>query len=297
MQCGAFDTVLAKQTVHRARAFASIETALERSRAASRDRERGQTNMFGLFDAGSGGKGSSSQGDYAMCDAWDRREALVRERQSLGFYVSGHPLERYLRGGNALAKLECVPLSELSGMKDWAVVKVVGMVEGYREKILRDGGGKIAFFELEDLSGRVNVKLRSSAIDTYAHVITSGEPIVVSGKVSFPRKDDDAPDDDDAPREATLFFNEAVPLSDVVRKDTRLVQIRVKEGRAGERELTRMADVLSGSPGDTPVSVILQLHDGAEAVLACGKRFRVEVGDTVLSGLERIFGEQVAELR
>ncbi|MBK8216045.1 MAG: DNA polymerase III subunit alpha [Myxococcales bacterium] len=297
VQCGAFDTVLAKQTVHRARAFASIETALERSRAASRDRERGQTNMFGLFDAGSGGKGSSSQGDYAMCDAWDRREALVRERQSLGFYVSGHPLERYLRGGNALAKLECVPLSELSGMKDWAVVKVVGMVEGYREKILRDGGGKIAFFELEDLSGRVNVKLRSSAIDTYAHVITSGEPIVVSGKVSFPRKDDDAPDDDDAPREATLFFNEAVPLSDVVRKDTRLVQIRVKEGRAGERELTRMADVLSGSPGDTPVSVILQLHDGAEAVLACGKRFRVEVGDTVLSGLERIFGEQVAELR
>jgi DNA polymerase-3 subunit alpha len=297
VQCGAFDTVLSKQTVHRARAFASIETALERSRAASRDRERGQTNMFGLFDAGSGGKGSSSQGDYAMCDAWDRREALVRERQSLGFYVSGHPLERYLRGGNALAKLECVPLSELSGMKDWAVVKVVGMVEGYREKILRDGGGKIAFFELEDLTGRVNVKLRSSAIDTYAHVITSGEPIMVSGKVSFPRKDDDAPDDDDAPREATLFFNEAVPLSDVVRADTRLVQIRVKEGRAGERELTRMADVLSGSPGDTPVSVVIQLHDGAEAVLALGKRFRVEVGDTVLSGLERIFGEQVAELR
>ncbi len=298
VQCGAFDTVLATQSVHRARAFQSIEVALERSRAASRDRERGQTNMFGLFDAGGGAKGSSSRGDYAMCDAWDRREALVRERQSLGFYVSGHPLERYLKGTSALAKLECVPLAELPAMKDWAVVKVVGMVEGYREKILRDGGGKIAFFELEDLTGRVNVKLRSSAIDTYAHVITGGEPLVITGKVSFPRKDEDAQDEhDDSPREPTLFFNEAVPLSDVVKADTRLVQIRVREAKIGERELDRMAGVLTASPGDTPVSLVIHLSDGSEAMLALGRKFRVEVGDTVLSGLERVFGEQVAELR
>ncbi len=298
VQCGAFDTVLATQGVHRARAFASIETALERSRAASRDRERGQTNMFGLFDAGAPKGASSSRGDYAMCDAWDRREALVRERQSLGFYVSGHPLERYLRGGASLSKLECVPLSELAGMKDWALVKVVGMVEGYREKILRDGGGKIAFFELEDLTGRVNVKLRSSAIDTYAHIITSGEPVLVTGKVSFPRRDEDAPDDaDDGPREPTLFFNEGQLLSDVVRADTRLVHIRLRESRITERELRRMAEVLSSAPGDTQVTLTMGLEDGSEAMLALGKRFRVEVGDAVLSGLERVFGEQVAELR
>jgi DNA polymerase-3 subunit alpha len=298
VQCGAFDTVLATQGVHRARAFASIETALERSRAASRDRERGQTNMFGLFDAGAPKGASSSRGDYAMCDAWDRREALVRERQSLGFYVSGHPLERYLRGGASLSKLECVPLSELAGMKDWALVKVVGMVEGYREKILRDGGGKIAFFELEDLTGRVNVKLRSSAIDTYAHIITSGEPVLVTGKVSFPRRDEDAPDDaDDGPREPTLFFNEGQLLSDVVRADTRLVHIRLRESRITERELRRMAEVLTSAPGETQVTLTMGLEDGSEAMLALGKRFRVEVGDAVLSGLERVFGEQVAELR
>jgi DNA polymerase-3 subunit alpha len=51
VQCGAFDSTLAERGVTRARAFASIDVALERSRAASRDREAGQTNLFGLFDA------------------------------------------------------------------------------------------------------------------------------------------------------------------------------------------------------------------------------------------------------
>ena len=223
---------------------------------------------------------------------------MVRGRQSLGFYVSGQPLERYLRGAHSLGKLGASPLSELAGMQDWALVKVVGMVEGYREKILRDGGGKIAFFEIEDLTGRVNVKLRSSAIEAYAHVLTAGEPVVVTGKVSFPRRDEDAPDDaDDGPREPTLFFNEAVPLADVVRADTRQVQIRLGEKRTTERELARMAEVLTASPGDTQVTLIVALADGSEALLVLGRRFRVEVGDTVLSGLERVFGEQVADLR
>ena len=51
VQCGAFDSTLEERGVRRARAFASIDVALERSRAASRDREAGQTTLFGLFDA------------------------------------------------------------------------------------------------------------------------------------------------------------------------------------------------------------------------------------------------------
>ena len=85
----------------------------------------------------------------------------MRERQSLGFYVSGHPLERYVKGEAGLAKVGARADRRLRRMDDWAVVKIAGMVEGYRERIFKDGGGKIAFFELEDLTGRVNVKVRA----------------------------------------------------------------------------------------------------------------------------------------
>jgi DNA polymerase-3 subunit alpha len=298
VQCGAFDRTLEKQGVSRAQTFASIDVALERSRAASRDRERGQTSMFGLFDAGAPVGSVQAAGDYVDCAPWDQKEMLVRERQSLGFYVSGHPLERYLRGGGALGRLEAVEVATASDKDDWAVVKLTGMVEGYRERVFKDGGGKIVFFDLEDLTGRVNVKVRGSSIDAYAHVLSSGEPVLVTGKVSFPRRDEDAPEEDpDAQREATILMSDAVLLRDAVARDTRQVLVRLAERSIKREQLQKMQDVVRSSRGNCPVVIQLSLDSGAEAVIALGREYRVEVTDALLSGLERVFGAQVAELR
>ncbi|MCL2724749.1 MAG: DNA polymerase III subunit alpha [Polyangiaceae bacterium] len=301
VQCGAFDTTFAKSGVTRAQAFASIEVALERSRAASRDRECGQTNLFGLLDAGAKSAktaaGGSSAGDYATATHWDRREMLVREKQALGFYVSGHPLERYLRGGGALAKLDAKPTSSLPAEEDWAVVKVAGMVEGYRERIFKDGGGKIAFFDLEDLTGRVSCKVRGNQIDAYGAILTAGEPVLITGKVSFPMRETDAEEQEEGPREPTLFVNEAVRLADAVRNDAKLVVLRLRTDETSEDDLRKVASVLAKSEGNCPVTLTLAMKDGAEAVLGLGKKYRVDVGDEVLSGLERIFGKQVADLK
>jgi len=246
--------------------------------------------LFGLLDAGAQAKtNGSSAGDYVATTAWDRRELLVRERQSLGFYVSGHPLERYVKGEAGLAKLGAVPANECAGMDDWAPVKLCGMVEGYRERIFKDGGGKIAFFELEDLSGRVNVKVRGREIDTYAHVLTSGEPVLISGKVSFPFREEGA-EEEEGPREPTILLNDARPLSDAVRADTRSVAIRVHASKTHVAELRELAGVFAQSRGECPVTLYVALPDGAEAVLALGRDCRVEVGDALLAGIEKVFG-------
>jgi DNA polymerase-3 subunit alpha len=316
VQCGAFDSSLNAQGIARARAFASIDIALERSRAASRDREAGQTTLFGLFDAAPTTRAATatpSAGDYAPSAPWDRRELLVRERQALGFYVSGHPLERYIgrapergeggapsarpTGEAGLARIGASPISECATMDDWAQVKIVGMVEGYREKIFKDGGGKVAFFELEDLTGRVSVKMRAREIEQYAQALASGDPVLITGKVSFPQRADDAEDDVEGPREPTILLNEVQPLAAVVRADTRSIAIRVRVERTQPADLEGLAKVLSGARGSCPVALYVMFPDGAEAVLTLGESWRVDVGDGLLSGIERIFGEQVAELR
>ncbi len=305
VQCGAFDRSLTKQGVSRARAFASIDLALERSRAASRDRERGQTNLFGLFDKPASDAAPAtarhvlvlvSTGEYAQSMPWDRREALRRERDSLGFYVSGNPLERYLRGG--AARLDVAAAADCAGMDDWSVVRLVGMVEGYRERMFKDGGGKIAFFDLEDLTGRVTVKVRGREIETYAQLFKGGDPVLVSGKVSFPRRDEDAdPEAEEGPREPTILLNEARLLVDVIRADTKALAIRLPTDRNPTSRLDELARVLGEAKGDCPVTLYVALPDGAEATLSLGRDWRVEVGDPLLSGLEKVFGEQVAELR
>jgi DNA polymerase-3 subunit alpha len=296
VQCGAFDSTLGDFGVSRARAFASIDTALERSRAASRDREAGQTTLFGLFDsAPQSPNARPSVGDYSESESWDRRELLVRERQALGFYVSGHPLERYIRGEGGLAKLGASPVAACGSMEDWAQVKVAGMVEGYRERMFKDGGGKVAFFELEDLTGRVSVKLRARDIDQYASVLASGDPVLVSGKVSFPQRSEEA--DEDAEREPTVLLNEVQALADAVRADTRSMTLRVPVDRARPAHLAGLARVMAAAKGTCPVALHLSFPNGAEAIMPLGEAWRVEVGDALLSGIERVFGEQLAELR
>jgi len=298
VQCGAFDSTLQAHGVSRARAFASIDVALERSRAASRDREAGQTTLFGLFDAAPAETlAAPSAGDYIESQPWDRRELLVRERQALGFYVSGHPLERYLKGDAGLAKFGASPIAACAAMDDWAPAKLVGMVEGYRERIFKDGGGKVAYFDLEDLTGRVNVKMRAREIEQYAHILAAGEPVLVVGKVSFPQRAEDGEDEVDAPREPTILMSEVKALAEAVHADTRSIAIRVRADRTRAADLAGLARVLSAARGSVPVALHVSFEGGAEAVLALGDGWRVNVGDALLSGIERIFGEQVAELR
>jgi DNA polymerase-3 subunit alpha len=293
VQCGAFDASLAARGISRARAFAGIDKALERSRRASRDREGGQTDMFGLFNKVAP-KGEMRLDEYPTCEPWDLRETLNREKQSLGFYVSGHPLERY---GVELGRFDVVATSALAGMDPWSKVRVGGMVEGYRERIFKGGGGKAAFFTLEDTSGRVEVKVRQQQIETYGDLLQRGEPVLISGKVSFPMQDEGSEEMDSAPREPTLLLDEVGLLSDAIRAETRSVAIRVNARRIKREHFDKLNEVLRASPGGCPVQLVIQLDDGAEAVLALGKDLRVEPNDGMLARLEKLFGEKVAELR
>lgn len=296
VQCGAFDSTF-KNGVHRATAFASLETALERARSASRDRERGQTSLFAMMDASPAASAASSSGAYTQVERWDRISTLRREKEALGFYISGHPLDRYLKsGGSALARVGAQPVVTCHQADDWSLVRVVGMVEGYRERVFKDGGGKIAFFELEDLTGRIAVKVRGGAIENYANILAKGEPVLVVGKVNFPRRDDDeAPDPEEAPREATLLLNEAVPLLDVLASQVSRIGVRLSSDSTKLEDLEGMARAFEAHAGNCPVSLDLDLGEGTVVELDLG--LRVEIGDGVFAALERVFGEQVAELR
>jgi DNA polymerase-3 subunit alpha len=290
VQCGAFDSVLEPMGVSRARAYVAVDRALERSRSASRDRDSGQATLFGLFEAAApgGDKQRPALEEYPAAAEWDRLELLKREKQALGCYVSGHPLHRY---GAKLARIGALPAVKLSGEQPWSAVTVAGMVENYRERIFKSGGGKAAFFEIEDMSGRVSAKLRGERIETYAHLLGSGDPVLVTGKVSFPITDE--PDDEAEP---TLLVDSVELLSDAVLKATRSLSIRLDASGTRREQLVMLRALLENSPGPCPVELVLALPDGAEAVMAL-EGTRVTPSDAVLGGLERMFGGAVAELR
>jgi len=292
VQCGAFDSVLEGKNITRARAFAAIDRALERARSASRDRERGQTTLFGMFEQASSaaGNGVSSADEYpSNVLEWDRMELLKREKASLGCYVSGHPLVRY---ETKLGRLQVVPTTRLADQAAWSMAVVAGMIENYQEKLFKGGsGGKAAFFEIEDVSGRVRAKLRGDRIETFAHLLTSGDPVILTGKVSFPMTEE--PEED---KEPTLLVDQVELLSEAALKATRVVSIRLDAERAARKDFVVLRELLEKAPGPCPVELVLNLAEGAEAVLDLTAT-RVTPSDALLGGLERVFGIAVAELR
>jgi DNA polymerase-3 subunit alpha len=290
---GACDAMLQPLGVSRASATASIEIALERARAASKDREAGQSNLFGLFAAASAktpGAQSASGDKYLEAPPWDFRELLLNEKKSLGFYLTGHPLDRY-------GALSVQSTESMSDTEERTKVRLAGMVEGYRERPLKTGG-KMAFFELEDRTGRIEVKVRAQAVEQYAHVLSSGEPIVLKGMMVYDRRQADEADEENAAEPTPqIMLDEALLLSDHLRAETRAVGIRLGYERARRELLQRLADHLASCKGACPVTLTLTLDDGAEVQLSLGQQFRVEASDKMLSGLERLFGQNVAELR
>src|SRR5690606_24981774 len=122
VQCGAFDAVHQELGVHRAQAHASIEAAIERGKKASADRESGQTSLFGMLEpTEQRAAQKTGSGSFAPVEPWDLRELLAREKATLGFYVSGHPLARYA--------------SELSRFCDANTVSLASKAEGARVTI------------------------------------------------------------------------------------------------------------------------------------------------------------------
>jgi DNA polymerase III subunit alpha len=289
VQCGAFDESLQARGVSRAQAYASIDRIVERGRSASRDREAGQTNLFGLFQAHESAP-ETNVAEYVRVEPWDLAETLKREKQALGFYVSGHPLDRY---GVELSRFEAIAVKDLSTMDPWSKVRAAGTVEGYRERIFKSGD-KIAFFVLEDLTGGIEAKVRSKTLARVGEVLASGEPVMINGKLQFPMNDDDQAD---GPGEPTLLVNEVILLSEVIRAETRSVAIRLDHTLAQPAHIHRLSDVLTACPGVCPVQLIITTQDGSEAIMSVRSELRIEPSDAMLSSLERLFGRSVAELR
>jgi DNA polymerase-3 subunit alpha len=280
---GAFDWT----GLTRAGLTSGIETLLKIGQNVQRAKKSRQRSLFDAF-------ADDELPDFKPSNAeeWTLREKLKREKEALGFYVSGHPLDRY---GKDMSRFEVSLTSTLPGMKDWEPVKIAGMVEAYTEKIPKGGKGKIALFKLEDVVGRVSVKARERQLADYHAVLTSGEPVLLSGKLSFPQQAEDAEEGDSGPREPTLFLNEARLLSDAIKSETRNVTIRLQADRVKKEQLAAMGKVLKANPGTCPVSLVIDLGDSSEALMSLPE-MKVEPCDAVLAGLERVFGEKVADL-
>ena len=290
VQCGAFDTVHGAIEVHRSQAFLAIEQAIERGKRIHSERSSGQESLFGLIGAEDTAQTYEHPGgSFPALQPWNSREQLSREKDSLGFYVSGHPLDRY-RG--ELRRFCDATTQSIAGLDNHQQATLGGTVEAYRERRTKTGQ-TMAFFHIEDSLGRAEVIVRPKALEQVGlrEALQSGEPILLNGRV----KHEQDRNDDSAQPEAKLLLEEATVLSDALHQRTTAVTVRLAVETIDRTQLASLRTILERFPGPCPVTVELSSPGDWRVNLADTGLF-VDPTDALLYGLERLFGASVCEL-
>ena len=271
VQCGALDSM----GIERAKLFATVELALKRAKPLAKDKKKGQLNWFAGGAAATVFEGTPA---YTTVPAWDQREKLARERKALGFYVSGHPMDRYAGAQRVLDRLQVLPIERCEELADGTMVRLIGMVEDYRVK----DEWKISFFTIGDRTGHLDAKLRS--YDAYGSTLTRGEPVLVSGRL----KQDE---NEEGEVTTTLLVKDVRLLADAVMLEARAAIVTVR----APATLEPLQDVLEKVSGSVPVGLRLVLETGAETMMKLPQR--VEVNEAFLAGVERAYGSGAVEIR
>jgi DNA polymerase III subunit alpha len=299
VKAGAFDGIAARNEVTRARVFGAIGVASERAAEVQRDRESGQTNLLALFGAGvaagQNGKGNGNgkgklmpdEHSYPAFDEWMPKEMLVYEKEALGFYISGHPLDRYLgeirRYTNATAA-NCTDKGER------AEVILGGVVTAFQERSMKSGQGKYAFFTLEDHSGQIELIVNSRKLDEYRELLSKDEPLLVTGTV-------DTPFGEGETARERLRFIDAKPLSRVRAEKSSLLDIKLNADLVSEDQIRALEKVLRSHAGACKAVLRMEIPMRSETVLVLGDDYKIAATDDLLARIEQIFGARVAVLR
>ncbi|MBD1575068.1 DNA polymerase III subunit alpha [Vibrio sp. S11_S32] len=274
IQAGALDRL----GPHRAALMASMEEAVKAAGQFHQAESFGQSDMFGVLTEAP----EEIEQAYAQVPEWPEKVWLEGEKNTLGLYLTGHPINAYLKELNKYTQCR---LNDLQPTRRDQSLTVAGLVIASRVMTTKRGT-RIGLMTLDDRSGRVEVMLFSDALDRYAELLETDKIVIVSGQVSF----------DDFNGGLKMSAREVMSLADAREKYARGLSISLNETQIDGVFFERFTRILEPyRAGTVPVNIYYQ-RQNARAKLALGVEWRVTPEDELLDQLKLLLGSKQVEL-
>jgi DNA polymerase-3 subunit alpha len=247
----------------RAPLFAAIDKAMERAQKTQKDAAQGQAGLFGLFneEPAHGRRGD----DLPNVPDWEEGERLANEKEVLGFFVSGHPLDKYadkiknLSGVISTAEaLERKPPERRWGKEADPAddIQVAGIIHGISVKKGKRDGKLYAVGLLEDATGKIELISFSRDYERLAEQWRIEAPVLVRGTLMG--------EEDSAPK---ISVSNIQPLEAVQVKLPTGVRIRINLDRATEELMASVKSAADGAPGPGKVMIFLEKKGEFQVIL------------------------------
>ncbi|HWP57260.1 MAG TPA: DNA polymerase III subunit alpha [Candidatus Acidoferrales bacterium] len=285
IKCGAFDST----NVARARIMAALDDAIRDGQAHQKGRDSSQTDIFSLLGAGNGERPRKE--NYPAVEEWSAQQRLAYEKEALGFYITGHPLDKH---EPVLKKYTSGSIAQLKEKPFSGDVKMGGVVTALRLKNTKKGD-RYASFQLEDKTGFIEVIVWPDVYRNVSETLVLDDPILVQGKLEIGEE------------RAQIIAADIKPLQQLGRKGA---ERRAPAGRESEKqeqsvhfylrvpqvepqELERLRDTLLQFPGSLSVFLHLLAAEG-ETVIELPEGLKVAAGPGLLEEMEKLFGSRIS---
>jgi DNA polymerase-3 subunit alpha len=259
----------------RAELFAGIDESLNASAIAQRDRAAGQVSLFDEQTQ------AATAARRQPIRPWTEHEKLSYEKELLGFYVSGHPLDAY---ADVFAAKKYQPIASLGELDDRAQFKIAGAIVGVEKKFTRREGKPFAVVWIEDLVDVLEVVVWNDVYLKVSDTLVAGR--VVELKATLDRRDEMLrataveikPLVAARPNGAIKRSEDPSPLS--------AIRLRFSSTTTGD-ELRQVRNILVSSPGRHPVQLLFDRDNGNSLRLDAGTEFRVDLTPDLAEKLSR----------
>jgi len=258
---------------HRAQLHGAVEAMLEFGHKAS-----AESATHDLF-ASAGGQVERVAPELPNIPEWPNTDRLANEKAVLGFYVSGHPLERYRE---SMKFFTTNSVSSLADLPDGREVTVGGIVTQVKT-MLDKKGNSMAFTTQEDFTGAVELILFSDCFEKHREYIQPDKIVLTTGRLST--REGEAP---------KILAQEVIPLEGLTERFACQLVIRVDSDLA-EDSIDEALNRLAQHPGDSPVLLAAQ-ENGTEVYIR-SKKYNVKADFELLNSLKDLLGESSAFFR
>ena len=267
IKCGAFDSLGGR----RAQLTAVLDRVVDEAQKLQKAGANGQMSIFG---------GSDSQvqlPDQALPDVpeWSETQRLAYEKESTGFYVTGHPLEGIM---DRVSSWKHGDTDTLADFPDKSQVHLVGVKRSFRE-VTTKGGKRMGFLSLEDLKGTVEVVCFPDIFQAAIQLIEQDQVLCIKGQLEH------------GDEQCKVLANEVLSVEEVEKLNAPPFHITLSGQR--QSDLHDLMQVIKRYPGSRQIRLHLVLEEGQVAVVKPSDEIRVDVSQPFLDEFRSAFDDRV----
>ena len=269
IKCGAFDF----SEVFRSQMLTVLDEFLERSQAAQRRKGEAQLNMWSSIN-------KEMEESYPEIDEFPENQLIAFEKETIGFYISRHPLSRYQEEIRMVTDQDT---STLSRLKNGEEVKICGLVSGLKE-ITTKRGDRMAFLNLEDMKGFIEVILFPEVFKAALPCLRGGDPILVRGALDLSED------------HCKIKGIEVRSLPVLAIPTDKLLHLKVPLSSLTKSQLEGLKGIIVANRG--LYKVLLHLMDGKdrETIIALSDQYSVDPSSGFQNAIRNLFKSSVISL-